>query len=135
MNECDENFVFGFELVQRAVHGVNSANGFWDVPDKLMELSKANMSPEDAEKVQAIVMTSFLGLMDTEVSECIEGIRKSPKDKWASLEKDSVTRELADLVIRAIDFAEAYKLPLAEAIIVGLEHNRGRGWMHGGKKN
>jgi hypothetical protein len=54
--------------------------------------------------------------------------------RWASKNKpEGVPSELADVVIRALDIADAYGIDLGAALIEKLNHNATRGLHHGGK--
>lgn len=64
-------------------------------------------------------------LMVSEIGEMMEGVRKDlMDDKLPHRKMEEV--ELADLIIRAFDYAGAFKLDLAGAIFEKLEYNSRR---------
>lgn len=79
-------------------------------------------------KTEALAM---LRLIDTETAEASEAILKG--------EVDNLAEELADVVIRTLDFVGAWnethdqKIDLEQAIRAKLDKNRTRGYRHGGK--
>lgn len=97
------------DLLQKRIGMINHANGWRDAPDT-----------EDAIKV------SRLALITTEVAEAIESVRNG--------DEDNLAEELADIVIRALDFADIYDINLVQAIQDKLARNRERGYRHGGKR-
>jgi len=72
-------------------------------------------------------------LMHAELSEAIEGLRKgNPPDSHIP-EYSSLEAELADVVIRIMDYSAAKGLRLAEAIEAKSLYNSKRSFKHGGK--
>lgn len=101
--------------LQNAIASWNEHQGFWPLTADVVttKLSKA-------------------ALIHSEISELVEAVRK-PMMKGA-LAKDGIpleTEELADAVIRILDYAGYYQLDLAEAIIRKLELNLERPFRHG----
>lgn len=71
-----------------------------------------------------------IALMHSELSELLEGIRKpGPDEHCPRFTKEEV--ELADLLIRAFDYAGGYDLRLLEAIFAKLRYNETRPHKHG----
>ena len=67
----------------------------------------------------------LLCLIHSEVSECMEGVRKGLMDD--KLPQYSMeTAELADVLIRVFDYAGAYCPDLAEAFVAKLAYNSQR---------
>lgn len=73
-------------------------------------------------------------LMHSELSEALEALRHGnpPDDKIP--EFNGVEAELADTIIRIMDYAKAKKYRVAEALIAKMEFNKTRSYKHGGKK-
>lgn len=72
-----------------------------------------------------------IALIHSELSEALEALRQGNPTSNKIVEFDSVTEELADAVIRIMDFSYGKKLPIAEAILAKIEYNQGRDYMHG----
>lgn len=66
-----------------------------------------------------------IGLMHTELSEMFEGVRKATMDEHCP-EFTSEEVELADLIIRALDYAGRRKLRLSDAVIAKSIYNHKR---------
>ena len=68
----------------------------------------------------------FLALIHSEISECLEGVRRSLPDNHLPQYPMEVV-ELADAVIRIFDYAEGFKLgPLGPVILNKMLYNRQR---------
>ncbi len=100
------------DLFQREVHDVARTKGWWAEERNTGEL---------------------IALMHSELSEALEAARHDNPDDPHVPEFGNLEIELADVVIRVLDFCEARGLSLAEAMIAKAEFNRGREHKHGGK--
>jgi NTP pyrophosphatase (non-canonical NTP hydrolase) len=107
-------FQHKFNALQTDIHKNAAAHGWWDGDDH-----------NDAEKI---------ALMHSELSEALEAMRHgNPPDDHIPM-FSSVEAELADVVIRIMDFAGKNDLRLAEAIEAKHTYNKTRPVKHGGKK-
>ena len=102
---------FDFEVFSEDVHQNAIEKGFW------------NGERNDGE---------MIALMHSELSEALEGLRKpSQSDKIP--EFSQVEEEMADVVIRVLDYCKGRKIRLIEAMQAKHRYNKNRERMHGKK--
>lgn len=107
-----KEFIAAFKEVQQKVHDNARQKGFWDAPRNEGEI---------------------LCLVHSEISEAVEALRvgNPPDDKIP--EFDGVSSELADVIIRIMDYAEGFGYRVAEALVAKTSMNQTREKMHGKK--
>lgn len=115
-------FVCGFKLLERMVHK-NAVDHGWhdDRPDTNDKRSLLN-----EEGLQ-------FALIMREVSEALEAMRHGNGPSEHIPEFSGVEEELADVVIRCMDWAGERGYRLAEAIVAKHEFNKTRPYRHGNK--
>lgn len=89
--------------IQKEIHANAVAHGFW---------------PKDVVAHTPVA----LALICSEIGEAIEADRTA---------KDNFNEELADIVMRAMDLAEARNIKLGYEIIKKMKHNQTRPYKHG----
>lgn len=95
------------------VHETAKAKGWWD-----------------AERNDGEV----IALMHSELSEALEALRKGNLPDKHIHEYSGLETELADVVIRIMDYSAGRGLRVAEAIEAKMDYNTGRAHKHGGKR-
>ncbi len=72
-----------------------------------------------------------IALMHSELGETLEGLRHGNPPSEHIPNCSSLEEEMADLVIRVLDFSAAYGLDLDKAIIEKMKFNETRPYKHG----
>lgn len=117
------DFSWNWNVLAEAVYTNNVDHGFWHSKCPQLFIDDAEYDMEAAQK---------LCLIHSEISEALEEIRKSVPEGSEKIPGFSkLEEELADAVIRIMDFANAYHLNLPEAIVAKHRYNVGREHKHG----
>jgi len=113
LNEVEERFAELFEAMSVEAHGIAVEKGWHEKPINDVE--------------------AFC-LMHSEISEALEAYRigDPPDDKID--EFSGIEAELADLVIRVMDYSATKGFDVSGAIIAKMNYNKSRPYKHGGKK-
>lgn len=113
--------VSDLNLLARNINKWAVGKGFWDF--KTYDLAPIDLT-------HPLVKTTKVMLVVTELAELVEGVRKPAVQ--ASIEGfTNEEEEIADAIIRLLDYAGQYRLRIAEVIEAKMEHNEGRPYRHG----
>lgn len=115
-------------------HNASVDKGWWSTPlNVLMDDEITIIEPDLAGELLVTQKASKLALIHSEVSECLEGLRNdldSDKLEGRKMEEE----ELADIIIRIMDYCGAYNIDIGKVCIEKFNYNQGRAHRHGGKK-
>ena len=103
-------FILYFDYMQRHIHHNACVHGWHEA-----ELHHA----------------TAIALIHSEASEALEAARHGNPQSETIPEFTQIEEELADIVIRCMDYAEAHGFELAEAIAAKHHYNQGRPYKHG----
>lgn len=138
----DETFA-ALDTLQGYCHDSARERGFHDASDDLLSAIKAATDDRDQDLL-AVLQASFndrvgnrLMLIAGEVTEAHEEIRAGREVNETyyvgSTKPEGVPSELADIIIRVMDFAGEYGIDLGRAVREKLVYNATRARMHGKK--
>ena len=75
----------------------------------------------------------MIALMHSELSECLEWLRQGNPRSDHIPEVSGAEEELADVLIRMMDFAKTKGYDIPKALFLKIKFNEGREDRHGGK--
>lgn len=110
--QLPQGFLSAWQDVQRDVHQIAVEHGWWKDDRRAGEL---------------------IALIHAELSEGLEAIRAGNPPSDHIPEFSGLEEELADVVIRIMDWAGGQNLRVAEALLAKIQYNRSRPYRHGGK--
>lgn len=120
----EEAFVTRIAWFQKEAYRVAAEHGF-----------HKSLTPDPVAFLNRQSIATAVANLHGEVSEFWEAYRKDKIthqcDKHTSESLTCAEEELADIVIRAMDTAEALGIDLGRAILVKHEYNKGREFKHG----
>jgi len=134
--------------LQARAYRQSADKGFHDDEPALVAHLLATGHPKWAAMVQSRIDGNRIALMHSELSEALEELRKGKRPNetyYPTIRSDEsmlptvqhkpkgVPSELADVVIRVLDFCGANEIDLESMIIEKLDYNATRGHKHGKK--
>jgi NTP pyrophosphatase (non-canonical NTP hydrolase) len=127
MNVKDQGIVTAIDELISECYGNSERHGFWNDYFDTMAVLHAHVHLQT--KYVLDTKLHKHALITSEIGECIEGVRKPCADSHCpAFTSEEV--ELADAVIRILDYAGAFQLRLAEALLAKMRYNATRPHMH-----
>ena len=114
-----------FNELAKEIHEGNAARGFWEDDRKLTEVVMLTVC-ELAEAIEA----DRAGKWVTE-NDLIKYLNKYEPDVFRETIKDTVQDEIADAIIRILDFSHKFNIDLDFHIKAKLNYNASRPYKHG----
>jgi NTP pyrophosphatase (non-canonical NTP hydrolase) len=114
-----------FNQLAKEIHEGNKSRGFWESERKLTEVVMLTVC-ELAEAIEA----DRAGKWCTE-SDIIKYLNKYEPDVFKESIKDTVEDEIADAIIRILDFSHKFNIDLDFHIKAKLNYNASRAYKHG----
>lgn len=132
LNEFE--FKWQLEVIAEKIHQNAIDHGFWPRRLKLKYSTDTEVEYLDEIDYKARNKGEMIALMHSELSEMLEAVRGStekyqlPDQHCEAFTSEEI--EAADLIIRMLDYAYAFKLRLPEAILAKHEFNKSRPMKH-----
>jgi len=114
-----------FNSLSKTIHEGNAARGFWEGERKLTEVVMLTVC-ELAEAIEA----DRSGKWATE-TDILQYKNRPIPERFKELIKDSVQDEIADAIIRLLDFSHKFGIDLDFHIQAKLDYNASRPYKHG----
>jgi hypothetical protein len=114
--QCSE----GLNRLAEAINYWANEKGFWDF-----------QKTEGVLPDSKLVKNTKLLLVVSELVECMEGLRKPGSHPSQLSGFTNEEEEIADAIIRLLDYAGQYDLRIGEAVLAKMAYNEGRPYKHG----
>jgi NTP pyrophosphatase (non-canonical NTP hydrolase) len=113
------------DLLAQDIYAWSVEKGFWAVPLPALQTSEAERYLTNLRKTQKLM------LVVTELAELVEGLRTAEGPSSSILGYTNEEEEIADAIIRLLDYAGAFRLRIGQALLHKMAYNVGRPRLHG----
>jgi NTP pyrophosphatase (non-canonical NTP hydrolase) len=110
------------------LHHIAESKGFYDVNHALLRTSA---DFDTREKLKLALDQASIARMHSELSEAVEALRHGNPRSEKIPEFTHEEEELADCIIRILDYCGAKGYDIGGAIVAKSEYNEGRAYLHG----
>jgi NTP pyrophosphatase (non-canonical NTP hydrolase) len=124
-------FQEAWRAVSSAVHANAKAKGFWDHHDESVKVLNEADRADLGKATDLAYSAQKLKLMGDELAEASEALRDNNPASVKAEGYSCIEEELADVVIRIMDYAVHEKMDIAGAIEAKMRRNKTRPRLHG----
>jgi NTP pyrophosphatase (non-canonical NTP hydrolase) len=110
------------------LHSIAESKGFYDVNHNLLA---ASVDFDTRQQLKLALDQASIARMHSELSEAVEAIRHGNPRSEKIPEFTNEEEELADCIIRILDYCGAKGYDIGGAIVAKSEYNEGRSYLHG----
>ena len=110
------------------LHSIAKSKGFYDAEISLLSLP---IDYDTKEKCQLAFDQASIARMHSELSEAVEALRHGNPMSEKISQYTSEEEELADAMIRIMNYCSRKGYDIGGAIVAKSEYNEGRAYMHG----
>lgn len=135
MTEFEQKLCAVFGDLSEAAFNNSATHGFWDDYNSILLLidSSTDVTMDEgrrlADKYLVDTKLSKLALMLSELGEAVEGVRKPGFDEHCTIFSNEAI-ELADIIIRIMDYCGKFSIPIGEAVVAKMAYNATRPYKH-----
>lgn len=110
------------------LHMIARSKGFYDIDEAMLrEVDDFHTR----ELLKIALEQASIARMHSELSEAVEAIRHGNPQSEKIPAYTHVEEEIADLIIRALDYSASKGYDIGGAIVAKSEYNEGRAYLHG----
>lgn len=134
MNTKDQGIKDALDELVRECYGNSERHGFWKdykTTRAIIVKSQGACGPGTlAGKYELDTKLHKIALIVSELGEAVEGVRKPGFDEHCTIFSNEAI-ELADVIIRIMDYCGAFGVPIGDAVLAKMRFNATRPRMHG----